>query len=65
MSDYFNCPRPGIAGTTQVAVGRTLTLVTALSSEFRILRAEVQRVKAQNDEILRILRDRNGGSGTP
>lgn len=55
----------GTAGTTQVAVGRTLTLVTALSSEFRILRAEMQRVKAQNDEILRILRDRNGGTGTP
>jgi archaellum component FlaC len=74
----------GNIGTLQVAVARTLNMVTALTSEVTEQKADIRQLKADvgqlktdmrevkadlrqvtNDvsEILRILRDRNGGTG--
>lgn len=66
----------GSIGTLQVAVSRTLSIVTALTSEVAEQKADIRQVKSDirevkadlrqvsNDvaEILRILRDRNGNS---
>jgi peptidoglycan hydrolase CwlO-like protein len=67
----------GNIGTLQVAVSRTLSMVTALTSELteqkadirqlkadmREVKADLRQVSSDVSEILRILRDRNGGSG--
>jgi hypothetical protein len=64
----------GTIGTTQVAVAQNLNLLIALTGEVRefkattnadlsLLKADVSELKTNVNEILRILRDRNGGSG--
>lgn len=64
----------GTIGTTQVAVAQNLNLLIALTGELRefkattnadlsLLKADVSELKTNVNEILRILRDRNGGSG--
>lgn len=64
----------GTIGSTQVAVAQNLNLLIALTAEMRefktntnadlsLLKADVSELKTNVNEILRILRDRNGGSG--
>jgi ABC-type transporter Mla subunit MlaD len=52
----------GTVGTSQVAIVRTLDMVTALADEVAAQREDIRQVKSDVAEILRILRDRNGGS---
>lgn len=56
-------------GTTQVATSQALNMIITLTSEVREIKTEMREMKAgmremRGDiaEILRILRDRNGGS---
>lgn len=59
----------GTIGTSQVAIARSLTLATGLASDMREVKADIREIKsdirnlsASVDEILRLLRNRNGGS---
>lgn len=64
----------GTIGTSQVAISEILSLLIVLSSEFREFRTttntrlanqtdDLTQLRSDVTEILRILRDRNGGSG--
>lgn len=62
----------GTYGTSQLAISTTLTLVTGLAGDMREVKADIREIKsdlrnlnANVDEILRIIRDRNGGSSPP
>ncbi|MBD2511768.1 MULTISPECIES: hypothetical protein [unclassified Nostoc] len=53
----------GTIGTSQVAISQILNTVTEHSQVLNAHTADLNQLKTDMSEILRILRDRNGGSG--
>jgi hypothetical protein len=59
----------GTIGTSQVAIARTMTLATGLASDMREVKTDIREIKsdirnlnAGVEEILRLLRSRDGGT---
>lgn len=55
----------GTYGTSQLAISTTLTLATGLAADIRGIKADIRNLNAGVEEILRLLRDRNGGGSPP
>ena len=53
----------GTIGTSQVPISQILNTVTEHSQVLNAHTADLNQLKTDMSEILRILRDRNGGSG--
>ncbi|MBD2607464.1 hypothetical protein H6G81_23780 [Scytonema hofmannii FACHB-248] len=49
-------------GTTQNATVQAVDMIITLTSEVRGIKAEMREMRSDIAEILRILRDRNGGT---